>query len=431
VTEAAVLTSIAGYTAQAVERALFLDERISVAHQLQDAVLITLPAVPGLDLAALYRPASTTDMVGDDWYDAFFLPRQEGSAGPEDGLAVTVGDITSRDVQAATPMGQTRSMLRQASVRDGCGRSIRHRARRMREECGCEVGVGVFFRSRQPQRSSEVAGGRESVCMDVRSRNNVTITGREDGPVVVLAHGFGCDQNMWRLVVPALAERFRLVLFDHVGSGQSDASAWQAQRYASLDGYAQDVLELCRELDLREVMFVGHSVSSVIGVLAAGHEPERFAKLILITPSPRYVDDGDYRGGFSAEDIEELLDSLESNYLGWSAEMAPVIMGNPERPELGEELTNSFCRTDPDMARVFARATFLSDNRADLAGVSVPTLVVECSSDVIAPREVGAYVHATIPGSRLVTLDATGHCPQLSAPEATAEAIISFAGEGR
>ncbi|MFE7756978.1 alpha/beta fold hydrolase [Streptomyces sp. NPDC057418] len=262
--------------------------------------------------------------------------------------------------------------------------------------------------------------------MNVRRRNRVSVTGRENGPVVMLAHGFGCDQNLWRLVAPALEERFRVVLFDHVGSGLSDASAWNPERYSTLDGYAQDVIEICRELDLGPVAFVGHSVSSMIGVLAAVREPGLFDKLVLLTPSPSYIDDGDYRGGFSEQDIDELLESLDSNYLGWSATMAPVIMGNPERPELGEELTNSFCRTDPEIARVFARATFLSDNRADLAKVTVPTLIAESARDTIAPREVGAFVHARIPGSELVTLDSTGHCPQLSAPEETAEAIIAF-----
>ncbi|PSL52337.1 sigma-B regulation protein RsbQ [Saccharothrix carnea] len=262
--------------------------------------------------------------------------------------------------------------------------------------------------------------------VDARRRNNVVVTGDADGPVVVLAHGFGCDQTMWRLVVPMLAETCRVVLFDHVGTGRSDLAAWDERRYSTLDGYTRDVLEICQELDLRDVVFVGHSVSAMVGVLASVAEPARFAKLVLVTPSPRYVDDGDYRGGFSAADIDELLDSLDSNYLGWSAVMAPVIMGNPDRPELGAELTNSFCRTDPEVARVFARATFLSDNRADLERVTVPTLVLECRHDVIAPPEVGAYVHAAIPGSTLVTLDATGHCPQLSAPEATAAAIARF-----
>lgn len=254
----------------------------------------------------------------------------------------------------------------------------------------------------------------------------MVVTGREDGPVVVLAHGFGCDQNLWRLLVPALAERFRVVLFDHVGVGRSDLTAWDEQRYASLDSYAEDVVEICRDLEAGPVVLVGHSVSAMIGVLAVVADPDLFSGLVLLTPSPCYLDEGDYRGGFSAADIDELLESLDSNYLGWSAAMAPVIMGNPDRPELGEELENSFCRTDPRIARVFARATFLSDNRADLEGVRVPSLVVQCARDAIAPPEVGAFVHDRIRGSELVTLDATGHCPQLSAPEATAAAIIPF-----
>ncbi len=264
------------------------------------------------------------------------------------------------------------------------------------------------------------------VGMDIRRRNNVNVIGRADAPALLLAHGFGCDQNMWRLVVPALAERYRVVLFDYVGSGGSDLSAWNEERYSSLDGYAQDVVDVCEELDLRQAVFVGHSVSSMVGVLAARSAPERIGAMVMVTPSPCYIDDEGYRGGFSAEDIEELLGSLEANYLGWSSAMAPVIMGNPDRPELGQELTNSFCATDPDIARVFARTTFLTDSREDLKGVSVPTLVLECDQDAIAPREVGAYVHATIPSSRLVTLDATGHCPQLSAPEATTGAILDF-----
>ncbi|MER6401820.1 alpha/beta hydrolase [Kitasatospora sp. NPDC001603] len=267
--------------------------------------------------------------------------------------------------------------------------------------------------------------------MDIRRRNNVRFAGPADGPVVVLAHGFGCDQNMWRLIVPALAERYRVVLFDYVGSGGSDFSTWSEERYSSLRGYAQDVVEVCEELDLHDAVFVGHSVSAMVGVLAAEAAPQRIGALVMVAPSPCYIDGEDYRGGFSTEDIEELLTSLESNYLGWSSAMAPVIMGNPERPELGQELTNSFCATDPDIARVFARTTFLTDSRGDLASVRVPTLVLECSQDVIAPREVGAYVRSAIPSSRLVTLDATGHCPQLSAPEATAEAILAFLEERR
>ncbi|QJS13930.1 alpha/beta hydrolase [Streptomyces argyrophyllae] len=262
--------------------------------------------------------------------------------------------------------------------------------------------------------------------MDIARRNNVAVTGNPHGRTVVLAHGFGCDQNMWRLTVPALAEDYRVVLFDYVGSGRSDLSAFSENRYDSLHGYARDAVEVCEALDLRDAVFVGHSVSAMIGVLAAEAAPERIGALVMVAPSPRYIDDDGYRGGFSAQDIDELLASLESNYLGWSAVMAPVIMGNPDRPDLGEELKNSFCATDPDMARVFARTTFLSDSRADLKSVRVPTLVLECSEDAIAPREVGAFVHRAVPGSTLVTLRATGHCPHLSAPEATNEAIRGF-----
>jgi sigma-B regulation protein RsbQ len=251
----------------------------------------------------------------------------------------------------------------------------------------------------------------------------VTVAGRAGGPTLVFAHGFGCDQSMWRLVTPAFEPDHQVVLFDHVGAGGSDLSAWSPTRYASLEGYARDVLEICQELDLRDVVFVGHSVSAMIGVLAAAREPDRFAGLVLVGPSPRYVDDAPYRGGFQAEDIEELLESLDSNYLGWSAAMAPAIIGNPERPELGEELTNSFCRTDPTIARHFARVTFTSDNRDDLARVGVPCLILQSRQDVIAPLEVGEFVHARIPGSTLVVLDATGHCPNLSAPDQVVAAL--------
>ena len=263
--------------------------------------------------------------------------------------------------------------------------------------------------------------------MGVRERNNVVVTGDPDGPVVLLAHGFGCDQNLWRCIVPDLAVDHRVVLFDHIGAGHADPAAWEPERYASLSGYASDVLAIVDELDLRDVTLVGHSVSAMIGVLAVNARPDRFAKLILLTPSARYLDDEPgYRGGFSAADIDELLESLETNYLGWSAAMAPAIMGNPDRPELGAELTESFCRTDPAIARQFARVTFLSDNRSDLHRVTIPTLVLQCTNDVIAPPQVGAYVRDHIPGSRLVTLDATGHCPQLSAPEETLAAIRAF-----
>lgn len=260
----------------------------------------------------------------------------------------------------------------------------------------------------------------------VLERNNVRISGREGGRPMIFAHGFGCDQNMWRFVAPAFEDEYRVVLFDHVGAGQSDPAAWHPGKYASLQGYASDVLEICRELGLTRAVFVGHSVSAMIGVLAAIQEPDRFETLVLVGPSPRYIEDGDYVGGFTREDIDGLLDSLDSNYLGWSTAMAPVIMGNPGRPELGTELTNSFCRTNPEIAKHFARVTFLSDNRADLPKVRARTLVLQCSEDAIAPQSVGEYVHRQIPGSKLVLMKATGHCPNLSAPEETVAAIKDF-----
>jgi sigma-B regulation protein RsbQ len=260
----------------------------------------------------------------------------------------------------------------------------------------------------------------------VLERNRVRVSGVPEGRPILFAHGFGCDQGMWRFVAPDFEVDHRVVLFDHVGSGASDLSAYDRDKYGSLRGYAADVVEICRKLDLSDVVFVGHSVSSMIGVLALQQAPELFGALVMVGPSPRYVDDDDYVGGFSRTDIVGLLDALDANHLGWSAQMAPVIMGNPDRPDLSDELTNSFCRTDPDIARDFARVTFLSDNRSDLSAVTVPTLVLQCSEDVIAPETVGRYVHESIPGSTFTKLAATGHCPNLSAPEETTAAIRAF-----
>ena len=261
--------------------------------------------------------------------------------------------------------------------------------------------------------------------MSVLRRNNVTISGRGHIPMI-FAHGFGCDQHMWRFVAPAFEDDYRVILFDHVGAGQSDLLLYDRITYSSLAGYAGDVLEICQELDVRDGIFVGHSVSAMIGVLAAIQAPERFAKLVLIGPSPCYINHGDYIGGFSNADIAELLDSMDSNYLGWSSAMAPTIMGNPERPALGEELTNSFCRTDPAIAKQFARVTFLSDNRADLPKLRTPALILQCADDAIAPEVVGQYLHRTLAQSTLVMLRATGHCPNLSAPDETIAAIQAF-----
>lgn len=256
-------------------------------------------------------------------------------------------------------------------------------------------------------------------------RNNVHVRG-SGKKAMMFVHGFGCDQNMWRLVTPAFEKDFVTVVFDHVGAGGSDLSAYDGTKYSSLSGYADDVVEIGRELGLKDAVFVGHSVSSIIGVLAVQKAPEMFGKLVLVGPSARYIDDEGYVGGFSAKQIEELLQFLESNHMGWSTQMAPMIMGNPDRPELAQELTNSFCRTDPEIAKAFARVTFTSDNRKDLASVTVPTLVLQCSEDIIASQEVGEFVNSSIPDSRMIVLKATGHCPNLSAPEEVIAAMRTF-----
>jgi sigma-B regulation protein RsbQ len=253
----------------------------------------------------------------------------------------------------------------------------------------------------------------------IQSRNNVRAFGNGTQPML-FANGFGCDQNMWRFVTPAFQDDYRIVLFDYVGSGKSDLAAYDAERYATLDGYADDVLDVCHALDLRDVIFVGHSVSSMIGVLAANREPELFERLILIGPSPRYINDApDYVGGFERSDIEGLLETMEKNYIGWANFLAPAIMKNPDRPELAEELEATFCSTDPVIARRFAEATFFADNRSDLAAVQVPSLIMQCSEDIIAPNAVGDYVSRELPRSTLRKLRATGHCPHMSHPEET------------
>ena len=261
--------------------------------------------------------------------------------------------------------------------------------------------------------------------MSIQQRNNVQVMGSGQA-TMVFAHGFGCDQNMWRLLTLRFAPRYRVVLFDLVGSGLSDLSAYDRTKYATLDGYAGDLIEIVDEFARGPVLFVGHSVSAMIGMLADLRAPGRFAAHLMIGPSPCYINDGDYRGGFTRADIESLLDTLESNYLGWASNMAPAIMGAPEQPELGIELTNSFCRTDPDIAKQFARVTFLSDSRADLARFRTPTLIVQSSEDLIAPPAVGEYLHRTLPDSTLRIVENNGHCPHLSAPGASAEAMEEF-----
>jgi sigma-B regulation protein RsbQ len=265
----------------------------------------------------------------------------------------------------------------------------------------------------------------DAMPSDILKRNNVKVLGKGTQPML-FAHGFGCDQNMWRYVTPAFENDYRIVLFDYVGSGHSDLGAYSAERYSTLDGYASDVLDVIQALDLRDVVFVGHSVSSMIGVLAANQEPDRFAKLIMIGPSPRYINDEGYTGGFEKADIDGLFEMMDRNFIGWANFMAPAIMGNGERPELGEELTESFCSTDPVIARRFAAATFLADNRKDLAGLNVPSLVLQCSEDIVAPQAVGEYVKSNLRGSTFRVMKATGHCPHMSHPEETVQLMKEY-----
>jgi sigma-B regulation protein RsbQ len=256
-------------------------------------------------------------------------------------------------------------------------------------------------------------------------RNNVHVIGNQPS-AMMFAHGFGCDQNMWRHVSPAFEDKFKIVLFDHVGAGGSDLKAYDPKKYSSLNGYADDIVEIGAELGLKDAIFVGHSVSAMIGLLASFKSPEMFKSLVMVGPSPRYIDDENYIGGFSEQQITELLEFLADNHMGWSTAMAPLIMGNVDRPELSEELTNSFCRTDPEIAKQFAHVTFNSDNRSDLRNAEIPALILQCSEDVIAPLAVGEFVHKQMPNSKLVILKATGHCPNLSAPEEVIAAMRDF-----
>lgn len=243
---------------------------------------------------------------------------------------------------------------------------------------------------------------------------------------MLFAHGFGCDQNMWRYITPAFENDYKIILFDYVGAGRSDKNAYNQERYATLEGYAQDILEICEELQLRDVVFVGHSVSAMIGALAAIEAPHYFNRLVMVGPSPCYINNEGYKGGFERKDIEGLLETMEKNYIGWANFLAPNIMGHKDRPELGEELTQSFCTTDPVIARQFAQATFFSDNRSDLNKVTVPSLILQCSEDIIAPLEVGAYLNKALPNSTLKIMKATGHCPHMSEPEETITLIKDY-----
>ena len=261
--------------------------------------------------------------------------------------------------------------------------------------------------------------------MDVLKRNNVNVIGNGE-QVMIFAHGFGCDQNVWNYITDAFTADHKLVLFDYVGAGNSDLSAYNSERYSSLDGYAEDLTEICAALNIKEAIFVGHSVSSMIGIIAAKKNPSLFKKLVFLGPSPYYLNEDGYTGGFERADMDGLFEMMDNNYLGWSRALAPQIMGNPERPELGEALTNNFCSTDPEIAKEFARVTFYSDNRADLDGFEIESLTVQCSDDIIAPIVVGKYVHAHILNNKFVLIEATGHCPHMSAPDETIAAIKEF-----
>lgn len=261
--------------------------------------------------------------------------------------------------------------------------------------------------------------------MDILKRNNVSIIGNGN-EVILFAHGYGCDQNMWRFITPAFIDDYKIILFDHVGSGKSDWSSYKKQKYENLQAYANDIIEICETLNLENITLVAHSVSSMIGLLAAIKSQSLFKKLIMIGPSPRYINDVDYYGGFSEKDILEMVDTLDSNYLGWSSAITPVIMDNLDKPELAEELKNSFCRHDPEIAKHFARVTFMGDNRKDLPKLKTPTLIVQCRQDVIASMKVGEYVHQNIPNSEFKIIEATGHCPHMSHPEETIHAIKKY-----
>ncbi|WP_281387357.1 alpha/beta fold hydrolase [Arenibacter arenosicollis] len=261
--------------------------------------------------------------------------------------------------------------------------------------------------------------------MDVLKRNNVNIIGK-GSQVIMFAHGFGCDQVMWRYITPAFEEDYKLVLFDYVGCGKSDIGQYNEDRYGSLHGYAQDVLEICNTLSLENVILVGHSVSSMIGMLASIQQPELFRSLILVCPSPCYINKPGYTGGFEEKDLLELMEVMENNYVGWASFLAPVVMKNTERPELVQELGESFCSMDKEITGNFAKVTFFSDNRKDLPKVKVPSLILQCTEDDIASDKVGAYVQDNLRHSEIYHMKATGHCPHMSDPEETIKYIKQY-----
>ena len=260
---------------------------------------------------------------------------------------------------------------------------------------------------------------------DILHRNNVTVKGKGE-KVILFAHGFGCSQEAWKRITHAFEENYKLILFDYVGAGKSDISAYNKARYSSLEGYAEDILEICAELNIKDATFVGHSVSSMIGALASIKDPSVFKKLIFIAPSACYLNSGGYVGGFEQEDIEALFEIMDEDFIRWAKLISPQIVANPERPELSAEMENNFCKTDQEIIKDFARVTFLSDNRKDLPNIPVKSLTLQCSEDIIAPLQAGQYINDHTPNNTMVILKATGHCPHMSAPEETIEAIQAF-----
>jgi sigma-B regulation protein RsbQ len=261
--------------------------------------------------------------------------------------------------------------------------------------------------------------------MDILKRNNVKLYGKGT-EYMLLAHGFGCDQHVWRHFIKAFEDEYKIIVFDYVGAGQSDLSAYNSKRYGVIDGYANDIIEILEALNLKKVTFIGHSVSSMIGVRVAVRKPDLFNRLILMAPSPCFINEAGYVGGMEKESVDALMKAMESNYLGWAGSIAPAVMGNPDSPELGLELTSNFCATDPEIAKEFARVTFLTDNRDDLKRLRIKSLTLQCSEDILAPLEVGYYIRANTLNNTLVILKATGHCPHLSAPEETIQAIRNY-----
>ena len=266
------------------------------------------------------------------------------------------------------------------------------------------------------------------MTLDIIKRHNVRIFGKGTQPLL-FAHGLACDQQVWRLVTTSFENNYKIILFDFIGSGQSDISYYDKEKYSSLRGYAEDILDICSALELQNIIFVGHSVSSMIGMLAAITRPDLFFKLIMVGPSPRYINDKEYYGGFERREIDELINFMETNYIKWASYFAPLAMANPDRPELSRELIEGFCKSDPSITIGFARVTFLSDNRTDLPRLQISTLILQTEEDIVAPRQVGEYIHRNIPKSTLYVMKAKGHFPQLSAFEETVDLIIKYLKE--